>query len=232
MTDVLGVIAARGGSKRIARKNLAKVGGKPLLAYAIEHARSADHVSRVCVSTEDAEIREIAQDYSGEVPFERPDWLANDTATTNEVILHALDWFDERGETFDVVCSIPVTAPFREPDDIDEAIARLLDSDATSVVGVTEFDPPPFWALTTDGSGFLRPYFDEVSPWQRTRSQEVPTLHRPNGAVFAAEISPFRECESFYTDRTIGYEMPPERSIDIDEQIDLRIARALMREEA
>jgi CMP-N-acetylneuraminic acid synthetase len=200
--------------------------------YAIEHARSAQRVDPVIVSTEDAEIREVTRDYGGEVPFVRPDRLATDTATTNQVVLHALDWFDERGETFDVVCSIPVTAPFREPEDIDGAIAQLMDSDASSVVGVTEFDPPPFWALTTDERGFLRPYFDEASLWERSRGQEVPTLDRPNGAVFAAEVGPLRECESFYTDSTIGYEMPRERSIDIDEPIDLRIAQILMREDA
>jgi CMP-N-acetylneuraminic acid synthetase len=232
MSDTLGVIAARGGSKRIPRKNLAEVGGKPLLAYAIEQARSARRVDRAIVSTEDAEIREVAREHDGDVPFDRPDRLATDTATTNQVVLHALDWFDERGETFDVVCSLPVTAPFREPEDIDGAIERLLDSGASSVVGVTEFDPPPFWALRTDNRGFLRPYFDEVSLWGRTRSQEVPALKRPNGAVFAAEVNPFRECESFYTNRTIGYEMPRGRSIDIDEPIDLRIARSLKREDA
>lgn len=228
MADVLGIIAARGGSKRIPRKNLRDLGGKPLLAYAIEHAMAAERIDRGIVSTDDDEISRVARDHGGDVPFERPPELATDTATTDEVVLHALEWLSDRGETYDVVCSIPVTTPFREPGDVDGAIGHLLDVGAQSVVGVTEFDPPPFWAVESGDDGFLRPHFGGEYMWSKTRTQEVPALMRPNGAVFAATVEAFREQEGFYTDLTAGYEMPPERSIDVDEPFDMKVARALM----
>jgi len=228
MSEVLGVIAARGGSKRIPRKNVREVGGKPLLAYSIEQAASADRVDRAVVSTEDEEIRRIAAEHGADVPFERPAELATDEATTNDVVGHAIEWFRERDDEFDIVCSIPVTTPFREPRDINRAIRTLQETDAQSVVGVTEFDPPPFWAVTADEDGVLRPYFNDEYMWSTTRTQEVPSLFRPNGAVFAATVSAFLEHESFYTDRTRGWEMPRARSLDIDEPFDLEIARALM----
>jgi CMP-N-acetylneuraminic acid synthetase len=231
MSEVLGIIAARGGSKRIPEKNLREVGGKPLLAHAVKDAKKAARIDDAIVSTENAEISEVAVEYGGRAPFERPAELATDTATTNEVVEHALDWFEDRGETFDLVSSIPVTTPFRTPKDIDKAIDQLRSLDASSVVSVTEFDPPPFWAVDHDKEGYLNPYFDDEYLWSTTRSQEVPTLMRPNGAVFAATVEAFREHVSFYTDQTAGYEMPRERSLDIDEPFDLEIARALSRRE-
>jgi len=228
MSDALGVIAARGGSKRVPRKNVREVGGKPLLAYSIEQAASADRVDRAVVSSEDEEIRRTAEEHGGDVPFERPAELATDEATTNEVVGHAIEWFLERGDEFDIVCSIPVTTPFRESGDIDRAIRILQETDAQSVVGVTKFDPPPFWAVTADEDGILHPYFDDEYMWSTTRTQEVPSLLRPNGAIFAATVNAFLEHGSFYTDRTKGCEMPRGRSLDIDEPLDLEIARALM----
>jgi len=224
---VLAVIPARGGSKRISRKNIREVGGKPLIAYAIEHANAASAVDRSVVSTEDEEIKSVAQEYDGDVPFNRPAHLATDTATSNEVVVHAIKWFKQRGEIFDTVCLVPVPAPFRTPEDITNSIEKLRKSDADSVVSVTECDPPPVWAVETDGE-FLKPYFSEEYLWEKTQTQEAPVLHYPNGAVFAARAFEFLQNKTFYTDRTISYEMPRSRAVDIDEPHDLELARALM----
>lgn len=228
MTDVLAVIAARAGSKRIPRKNLERLGDKPLIGYAIEQANRAKRVDRAIVSSEDEEIRRVARELGGEVPFERPDSLATDTATTNQVVGHALDWFEDRGQRYDAVCSVPVTTPFRSVEDIDGAVGQLEDTGAESVVGITEFDPPPFWAVERDDRDQLRPFFGEEYLWDKTRTQEVETLYRPNGAVFVATVRAFREHDSFYTDDTRGYLMPRERSLDIDEPFDLELARGLV----
>ena len=224
---VLAVIPARGGSKRVPRKNIREVGGKPLIAYAIEQAEEASAVNHSIVSTEDEEIKSVAREHGGDVPFDRPERLATDTATSDEVVRHAVDWFSERGDDFGIVCSVPVTSPFRKASDITNCVEKLADSDAKSAVSLTEFDPPPFWAVEKTGE-YLQPYFDEGSPWEKTRTQETPDLHHPNGALFAARVPAFLETESFYTDRTIGYEMPRSRSLDIDEPFDLELARALM----
>jgi CMP-N-acetylneuraminic acid synthetase len=228
MGDVLGVIAARGGSKRVPRKNIREVNGKPLLAFAIRDGEAADAVDRVIVSTEDDEIKSIANEWGAETPFTRPQKFATDDATTNDVVLHALDWFEERGKTFTDVCSIPVTTPFREPGDIDETIDLLRRTGAKSAMGIVGYDSPPFSAVNFESeSRRISPYFEESNLWIETQAQKVPALYHPNGAVFAATVSGFREHGSFYTDDTVGYRMPPERSLDIDVPFDLEVARAL-----
>jgi CMP-N-acetylneuraminic acid synthetase len=228
MGDVLGIIAARGGSKRVPRKNIRDVGGKPLLAFAIQDAKAADTVDKVIVSTEDDEIGSVANEWGAETPFTRPEALASDDATTDDVVAHALDWFEERGTTFSEVCSIPVTTPFREPADIDETISLLRDTGAKSAMSIAGYDSPPFSAVDFDDDDHsISPYFEESNLWIETQAQKVPTLYHPNGAVFAATVHGFREQESFYTDDTVGYEMPPERSLDIDILHDLEVARAL-----
>lgn len=229
---VLGVIPARGGSKRVPRKNVREVGGKPLVGHAVEQAAAAALIDEAVVSTDDEEIREAAVAHGGNVPFVRPDELATDTAPGHAVVAHALDWYAARGERFDVVAMIQVTSPLRRPADIDGAISRLLDRDADSVVSVTRYGDPPFWAVETDGEGYLREYFDEgvlfTDPDEAVpRSQDLPQLCYPNGAVMAASVEAFRRHEGFYTDRTVGYEMPPERSVDVDEPFELTVARAL-----
>lgn len=228
MGNVLAVIAARGGSKRVSRKNIRDIDGKPLLAFAIDDAESAETTDKVIVSTEDDEIRSVADEWGGETPFVRPEKLASDDATTDDVVLHALNWFEERGEKFSEVCSIPTTTPFRDPQDIDKTINLLRDTGAKSAMSIVGYDSPPFSAVDLDDSTHqISPYFEESNLWIESQAQKVPTLYHPNGAVFAATVSGFREHQSFYTDDTVGYKMPPERSLDIDTPHDLEIARAL-----
>lgn len=231
MSDsVLGVIPVRGGSKRIPRKNLKQVGGKPLVAHAVEQAEEAATLDEVVVSTDDDEIRQVAREYGGNAPFERPAELATDTAPSAAAVEHALSWFeDERDETFGTVAKIQATTPRRTAADIDGAIERLRDADADSVCSVAEWQTPPTWAVCEGDEG-LESFFAESSLWtddRIPRSQDVPTLYYPNGAVFAANREAFRDAEGFYTEHTVGYEMPPERSIDVDEPFDLRLVRAL-----
>jgi len=215
----------------VPNKNIREVGGKPLIAHTIEQTDESEMLDRTVVSTEDDEIAEVAQSHGGKVPFKRPEELATDTASTNDVILHALNWFRERGETFDIVATVQTTTPFRTSEDIDGSLRELAESEADSVVSVSKFDVPPVWAVTESENGFLRPYMEEDYIWtdKTLRSQDTPELYHPNGAVFAARVSEFREQESFYTERTLGYEMPRSRSLDIDEPFDLELARALMK---
>ncbi|WP_336325842.1 acylneuraminate cytidylyltransferase family protein [Halovenus sp. HT40] len=225
---VLGVIPVRGGSKRVPDKNIRTVGGKPLVAHAISHAEKSTAIDRAVVSTDDPTIRDVAESYGGTVPFERPAELATDTATSDDVVLHALDWFEQRDEQFDIVSMVQATSPFRTPGDIDAAIERLQDTDGDSVISVSEFDIPPVWAVTENQDGQLHPYLDEGYLWtdDLPRSQDTPALYHPNGAVFAAYVDAFRKEESFYTEKTVGYKMPRSRSLDIDEPFDLDMAKA------
>lgn len=226
--EVFAVIPARGGSKRVPKKNVREIAGKPLIAHAIEQAADAEAIDQTIVSTDDEEIAAAAEEYGGTIPFERPAELATDEAKSPPVIEHALDWIESTGESPSIVVMLQVTTPLRIPGDIDGAIEKLRDNpDADSVVSITEFDVPPYWAIESHDDGTLSEHFDRGVLWtdEIPRSQDFETLYYPNGAVFAARTDAFRAETSFYTENTIGYEMPPERSIDIDEPFDLEMAR-------
>lgn len=228
--QTLAIIPARGGSKRIPRKNLREVDGRPLIAHTIHQVNSSRKIDRAVVSTDDEEIAEVASNYGGDVPFERPTELAADTASVAGTITHALEWVSREDCRYDQLCSLQVTSPLRTAGDIDNALTRLEGSDAESCVSISKFITPPQWAVTPDSDGFLSAYFDQDVLWvdEPDRSQEIHTLFHPNGAIYAATTAAWRDHESFYTPRTIGYQMPPERSFDIDEPWELDIVRAIM----
>lgn len=228
--QTLAVIPARGGSKRIPRKNLCEVAGRPLIAHTIQQAEDADEIDRAIVSTDDEEIAEVASEYGGDVPFKRPAELATDTATLAETITHVLEWITQEDSLYNHICSLQVTSPLRTPTDIDEALTCLADSSANSCVSISEYVTPPQWAVTPDEDEFLHEFFDYELLWteQPSRSQDIPELYHPNGAIFAATAEAWKAHESFYTPRTIGYRMPPERSFDIDEPWELELVRNLM----
>lgn len=230
-TRTLAVIPARGGSKRVPNKNVREVGGKPLIAHTIEQANDSNKIDRAIVSTDDPKIIEVATEHGGNVPFKRPAELATDAASLAGTITHALNWAREQDQHFDQVCSLQVTSPLRRSEDIDTVLTRLEKSNADSCISVSEYVTPPQWAVATDEDEFLYEFFDYDMLWtdQPTRSQEIPELQHPNGAVFAATTEAWRAYESFYTPRTIGYEMPPQRSFDIDESWELELVRSLMK---
>ncbi|KAA9406607.1 cytidylyltransferase domain-containing protein [Haloarcula sp. KBTZ06] len=228
--DVFAVIPARGGSKRIPKKNIKEVAGKPLIAHTVEQANEATTIDRVIVSTDDEEIASVAREYGGEIPFIRPARLATDETPGPPVIQHALNWIEKQQEPPTVVVKLQATSPLRRVDDIDQAVRKLQNDEAAkSVISVTEFEQPPFWAVEPDDDGYLHTYFDRDVLWTDDipRSQDLPALRCPNGAIFAARRNAFIKHESFYTDATVPFEMPRDRSIDIDEPIDLEIVRTL-----
>ncbi|GAB6862948.1 cytidylyltransferase domain-containing protein [Haloplanus litoreus] len=228
--DVLGVVPVRSGSKRVPNKNVRELGGKPLLAHTIEQAASSSVLDRCLISTDDEEIATVAREHGGDAPFLRPDRLATDTASSADAVAHALEWVHERGHEPTIVVLLQVTTPFRTSADIDEAVEKLRRSpEAKSIVAVTEYRVPPQWAFEIDDEGRLRSHFSAYDMWDDGpgRSQETATLYHPNGAVFAARVDSFLADPEFYKQPTISYEMPAERSLDIDEPYDLELARAL-----
>lgn len=231
MADVFAVIPARGGSKRIPRKNLRTVGDRTLLGHAIAAAQSAERVDDVVVSTDDPEIESHAEDCGAAVPFRRPEALAGDDVQLPAVMAHAIEWYTENRGVPDVVCALLPTTPLRTGADVDDAVERLQTSDATAVLTVSPFETPPVWAVAEDEGGFLREYFEGGYLWTDgsiARSQDVPDLRHPNGAVFGSYLESWNRYETFYQPKTVGAEMPRERSIDIDEFRDLHLARALL----
>ncbi len=156
---VLVLIPARGGSKRIPKKNIKLLGGKPLIAYTVEQGKSSQFVDRLVVSTDDEEIAQVAKDYGAEVPFMRPRELAGDEADDRSVFLHALEWF-AKNENYlpDIVVHLRPTHPLRRVEHIDRAIELLASHpEADSVRSVKEPDQTPYKMYKIDKAGFLEP---------------------------------------------------------------------------
>jgi len=219
----LAIIPARGGSKRLPRKNILDLNGKPLIVYSIEAGLRSEYVDRVVVSSDDNEILKIAEEYKVET-LKRPDFLAHDTATTFDAIKHTI----ENTERHDYIVLLQPTSPLRDANHIDEAIRLLDEKNADAIVSVCEMEHSPLWSNSLDDSlsmeGFLR---EEVL---NKRSQDLETYFRLNGAIYICKTEKLLEEKSFLLKKNIfAYQMTRECSIDIDEKIDFDIARLFIR---
>ncbi len=223
---ILGVIPARGGSKGIPHKNLALVGGRPLLAYTAEACRQSTTLTRVIVSTDDEAIAAAARALGLEVPFPRPATLAGDETPMLPVVQHALDGMREAGFSADVVVLLQPTSPLRRGDHIDDAVERLAQSGADSVVSVVEVPHQfnPLSVMRLDGER-LRSFLDAPTLVGR---QSKPRLFARNGpAVLAVRASVVAE-GSLYGDDCRPLLMSAEDSIDIDSPWDLALAELVL----
>lgn len=227
--SVLAIIPARSGSKGLPGKNIKELCGKPLIAWTIEHAKSCSHIDRIVVSTDDNEIVEIAKKYCAEVPFIRPAELANDTSSTIDVIFHAINWLKEHEDYRpEYILLLQPTSPLRIAEDIEGAVQRLKEKNASAVVSVCETEHHPWWANALPENGnmkdFLRP---EIF---NKRRQDLMIFYRLNGAIYLADTEYLCEQNSFFGPDTFAYEMPKEHSIDIDSDIDFKLAGLLLQE--
>ena len=211
--SVLAVIPARGGSKRLPRKNIMEFDGKPLIAWTIEAAKSSRCISRVIVSTDDKDIADIAKEYGADVPFMRPIELAGDEVTSVEVVLHLLENLQEN---YDYIALLQPTSPLRTTEHIDRAFAELNGRNA--IVSVVKMEHPVEWCneLPTNNS-MDRFISDSVC---NKRSQDLPQRYRINGAIYIVKTSEFLKNNSLYTDKTIIYAMSRGRSLEIDTKED------------
>jgi CMP-N,N'-diacetyllegionaminic acid synthase len=215
---VLAVVTARGGSKGLPRKNVLPLGGRPLIAWTVQAALGAACVGRVIVSTDDAEIAAAAVAVGAEQPFLRPAALSTDTATSADVLAHALA--EVTGHEHALL--LQPTSPFRTAADIDKAFALWRASRAATCVSVCAASESPWlmFGLTPDG------WLDRLLPEPPggLRRQDLPTAYSLNGALYFVETARFRDDPRFLRPDTAAYEMPPERSIDIDDAEDLAAA--------
>lgn len=217
---VLALITARGGSKGLPRKNVLIAGGKPLIAWTVEAAISAECVDRVVLSSDDDEIMTAARAAACEVPFSRPAHLASDTASSIDVVLHALDHLPG----YEYVVLLQPTSPLRTAADIDAAFALMLESGSPSCVSVCEADQNPYWMYRVEADSKLKRLLPEMEGI--TRRQDLPPIYVLNGAIYIARIDWLRANKSFVGAETLAYLMPKERSLDIDTAEDFEIFRA------
>lgn len=218
---VLGLITARGGSKGLPGKNLIDLAGRPLIAWTIEAARGSLYIDRLILSSDDPAIIAVAGEWGCEAPFVRPAELAGDDTPSVPVILHALDALDE---TFDLLVLLQPTSPLRATEDIDACIGRCRPGGAPACVSVCEPETSPYWTYAMDAGGHLRPLVTPPGGSLPSRRQDLPPAYTLNGAVYAARVPWFRERRAFLGPETVGQAMPPERSVDIDTEADLKMA--------
>jgi CMP-N,N'-diacetyllegionaminic acid synthase len=224
------IITARGGSKRLPKKNILELAGKPLIAWTIEAAKKCSKIEDIIVTTDSDEIEKIAIEFGARVPFKRPDELSNDTATSFDVVKHCLDYLNEKEDKqVEYLVLLQPTSPLRSNEDINKAIELLELKNAAAVVSVCPTEHSPLWSNTLDNSlsldNFLR---DEV---KNSRSQDLPTYYRLNGAIYVCKVEDFLKEKSFFLSKnSFAYEMSTECSVDIDTQLDFLVADFLLKQ--
>lgn len=219
---VLGLVPARGGSRGIPGKNLLSLGGRPLLAWTGSAAAGSKYLDRVLLSSDDEAILTAGRDAGLEVPFVRPPELARDDTPAMDVVLHALDAVEE---TFDLLVLLQPTSPLRIAEDIDACVERVA-AGAPCCVSVTEPGHSPAWMFTLGTGGRLDRLIPEMA--LPARRQELPPVFALNGAVYVAEVAWLRRVRSFIAEGTVGYPMPPDRSVDLDDELDLALLEVLV----
>ena len=223
---IIGIILARGGSKGLPKKNIKKLLGKPLIAYTIEAAKKAKKLDGVFVSTEDPEIKRVAKKYGAEV-IDRPPELAKDNSPSYEALQHAVNCIEKKtGNSIGIVVTLQATSPVRDAADIDNAIKKLVDTEADAVVGVCGVDYPPFWMKTIE-EGRIKDFLKTEKIYY-TR-QEMPKVYRLNGSIYVTKRDVLFEKNSTIGDNTRAYLMDDYKSIDIDREIDFLTAEAVIK---
>jgi N-acylneuraminate cytidylyltransferase len=220
------IIPARGGSKRIPRKNIRPFCGQPMIAWSIQAAITSGLFERIIVSTDDPEIAEIAIRAGAEVPFERPAELANDHAGTLPVIRHAVDWLMQQGVPVTHACCIYATAPLLRAEDVRNARMMMEDPEFDFVFSITRFAFPIQRALKLGAENSLSMFWPEH---ELTRSQDLPAAYHDAGQFYWGTARAWRENERIYSSRCRGFELPEERVQDIDTEEDWRVAEMKFR---
>ena len=222
--NFLFVIPARGGSKGIPKKNIKLLNGKALILYALENALKLTTADNICVSTDDTEIINLLQKSGYIVPFKRPNHLATDNATTQDVLIHALDFYNSKSINYDAIVLLQPTSPFRLTEQIKEAI-KLFDKQLDMVVSVKETSSNPYYNLFEENeNGFLL----SSKNGSYTRRQDCPKVWEYNGAIYVINVNSLKEMKISEIKKVKKYVMSEETSLDIDTPLDWIIAEHLL----
>lgn len=221
-------IFARGGSKGLPGKNIRPLGGKPLIAWSIEHALAVKRIARVIVSTDSDEIAAVAREYGAEVPFMRPAELARDDSPEWLAWRHALNFLlNKEGALFDVMVSVPTTAPLRLPLDIENCLDEYEKGDADMVITVTDAHRNPYFNMVKAEAGgtvglVIRPRSAIA------RRQDAPAVYDIATVAYVARPEFVMTRNATFEGRVRAVQVPAERAIDIDTLLDFQIAECLL----
>lgn len=216
----LAIITARGGSKRIPKKNIKPFNGKPIIAYSIQAALDSGLFDEVMVSTDDQEIIEFAKAYGASVPFTRSAKTSDDYATTADVLKEVLEAYQQQGKEFEYACCIYPTAPFVTPEKLIEAFKKLEETNAGCALPVTRFSFP-IWRSFKMENGKVSYNWPEFAP---KRSQDLPTSYHDCGQFYFFRTTEFMQTGKLISENTIGIEVPESEVQDIDNEEDWKIA--------
>ncbi len=222
---VVCIIPARGGSKGLRGKNIKDLLGKPLIAYSIEQAKESKYIDRVIVSTQDSLIAEVSKKYVAEVPFIRPEKLAIDDSSTINVLLHAVDWLKKNEEyLFDILVLLHATTPLRSGDDVDNCIELLVEKNADNVFSLTKAHRNPYFNMVEVSED---KHVRLVKKGNFVTRQSAPKVFDMNSSIYVWRKDSLEKKKGIFLEKTCIYEMPKERSIDIDDILDFKIAEFL-----
>lgn len=226
--NIIGLVCARGGSKGVPRKNLRLLGGKPLIAYAIQTGLACPSLKRLIVSTEDEEIGRVASSFGAEVPFRRPAELARDASPEWLVWQHAARTLEAAGERVDVLLSLPPTSPLRSAEDVEACLALLLQGGCDAVITVRPAERNPYFNMVA-----LKDDFVELAarpPVPINRRQEAPDVYDVTTVAYALRRDFLMNASHLFEGRLKAVIVPRERALDIDTEMDFAIAECLLRE--
>jgi CMP-N-acetylneuraminic acid synthetase len=224
---LLAIIPARGGSKRLPRKNILNLSGKPLIAWTIEAALGSKYVDHVVVSTEDNQIAAVSKKYGADVPYMRPDNLATDESASIDAVLHTIEYLEEIGEFYNYIILLQPTSPLRTTQNINESIELLQDRKCDAVISVCEAEHSPLWCNTIPSDDDLSNFLD--SSVLNKRSQDLKQYYRLNGAIYLCNTNRLKDEKTFFLkSNCIAYNMKQEKSVDIDSKSDFIYASVQM----
>ncbi|MCI6033937.1 acylneuraminate cytidylyltransferase family protein [Fusobacterium varium] len=221
---ILAIIPARSGSKGLKDKNIKMMNGKPLIAYTIEVAKKSKIFEDIIISTDSEKYAEIVKKYGGSVPYLRDKKLANDNAKSSDVILDILNRVEKRYDSF---IMLQPTSPLRTEKNIMEAYKMYLEKKANSVVSVCEMEHSPLWANILNEEKRMDSFLRGIDV--NGNRQELETYYRINGALYIANVEYFKKYQNFYYKDSYAYIMEKENSIDIDDELDFKIAEYLIK---
>jgi CMP-N-acetylneuraminic acid synthetase len=224
---VLALIPAKAGSIRLPRKNLRKIGGRSLIEWAVRRARDSGLCDRIFVSSEDAEVLAEAAALGLDIPFARPPVLARDPAGVVDVALHVLDEWATRGEVFKTLVILLPTSPFCSGEDVRAAMAAYRTAGTGFLMSVSRPAQSPLNAQILQDGRLAALHPEWLFRTGAKATEEVPVIVNANGAITILDVARFREAREYYVYPLAAYEMPRERSVDIDTEEDFQFARFL-----
>lgn len=221
MKKSIAIITARGGSKRIPRKNIKPFFGKPIIAYSIEAALQSGVFDEVMVSTDDPEIAAVARNFGATVPVMRSEKNSDDTSTTVDVLMEVLDWYESQGQFFESACCLYPTAPFVTSDRLQQAKELLYNSGADTVLPITAFSFPVLKSFKKSADDKVSFMWDE---YRNFHSQDLPKAFHDSGQFYFFKTAAFREQRKLFTENTVGLEIPETEVQDINDELDWKLA--------